>query len=247
MSNWDDEDFEPPAASAASAAAPGGASKTFTDAWEGEDEDVKDNWDASDSDENKTGDKPDEGSRMAGLARKKKTLLDKIREKEEKQLELAARKAEAERVYSEAEKRQKQEESDLALAEDALGVSNLSKSTDQGLLEKFDPKSLEDFAEFRFQLANKLLMYKDSPHYFLFIEDLFRELASGLSSEDTRKLHTMLQAMSNEKMKREKEKKKGPKGKTSTKSQLKQVGNAISEYNGYGDEENFADEYDDFI
>ena len=245
MSNWDDEDFEPPAAAAN---APGGASKTFTDAWEGEDEDVKDDWDASDSDENKDAKPGDDASRTEGLSRKKKTLQDKIREKEEKQRELAARKAEAERVYSEAEKRQKQEESDLALAEDALGVTNLSKSSDQGLLEMFDPKSLEDFAEFRFQLANKLLRYKDSPHYFLFIEDLFRELASCLSSEDTRKLHTMLLAMSNEKMKREKEKKKGPKGKVSTKSQLKQVGNAISEYNGDGfDDDNYGDEYDDFI
>ena len=241
MSNWDDEDFEPPATA-------GGASKTFNDAWEGEDEDVKDDWDASDSEgENKDG-KSGGGSRSEATSRKKKTLQDKIREREEKQRELMARKAEAERVYSEVEKRKMQEESDLALAEDALGVSNLSKSEDQGLLEKFDPKSLDEFVEFRFQLVNKLLRYKDSPHYFLFVEDLFRELASCLSSDDTRKLHTMLQAMSNEKMKREKDKKKKP---NKSKSQLKQVGNAISEYNGYGDDaENFddlADEYDDFI
>ena len=103
--------------------------------------------------------------------------------------------------------------------------------------------------EFRFQLTNKLLSYKDSPHYYLFTEDLFRELASGLSSEDTRKLSTMLLAMSNEKVKREKE---GKKGKNKSKKQLKQVGNAISEYgNGYGDDDQYddavADEFDDFL
>lgn len=237
MSNWDDEDFEPPVAKAAGGAA--------DDAWEGEDEDVKEDWDAdSDEDKNNTGAANDQA------VKKKKTLQDKIREREERQREIMQRKAEAERIYTEAEKRQMQEESDLLIAQDALGVENLSLATNQGLLEKFDPKSLEDFVEFRFQLTNKLLNFKDSPHYYLFAEDLFRELASGLSSEDTRKLSTMLLAMSNEKVKREKD---GKKGKKKGKNQLKQVGNAISEYgNGYGDDEvdyndPVADEFDDFI
>ena len=46
MSNWDDEDFEPPVAGS------GAALPVAGDAWEGEDEDVKDDWDA-DSDEEK--------------------------------------------------------------------------------------------------------------------------------------------------------------------------------------------------
>ena len=132
--------------------------------------------------------------------KKKKTLQDKIREREERQRELMQKKAEAERIYTEAEKRQMQEESDLLIAQDALGVENLSLAPNQGLLEKFNPQGLEDFVEFRFQLTNKLLNFKDSPHFYLFAEDLFRELASGLNSEDTRKLSTMLLAMSNEKV-----------------------------------------------
>ncbi|XP_075244773.1 eukaryotic translation initiation factor 3 subunit J-A-like [Convolutriloba macropyga] len=241
MSNWDDEDFEPPVAGS------GAALPVAGDAWEGEDEDVKDDWDADSDEEKKKAE--DANAEQAGGVKKKKTLQDKIREREERQREIMEKKAEAERIYTEAEKRQMQEESDLLIAQDALGVENLSLATNQGLLEKFDPKGLEDFVEFRFQLTNKLLSYKDSPHYYLFTEDLFRELASGLSSEDTRKLSTMLLAMSNEKVKREKE---GKKGKNKSKKQLKQVGNAISEYgNGYGDDDQYddavADEFDDFL
>ena len=245
MSNWDDDDFEPPAASVVP---PSGQPNPNPNAWEGEDEDVKDAWDA-DSDEDKTKNAENTTSSPQHV-KKKKTLQEKIREKEEKQRELRARKEELEREYTEAEKRKMQEDSDLLIAQEALGVKNLSLETNQGLLEKFDPKGLEDFVEFRFQLTQKLLTYKDSPHFYLFTEDLFRELASGLSSEDTRKLSNVLLTMSNEKGKREKANKKT---KNKNKNQLKQVGNAISEFNGYGDDDMDAfddgggDEFDDFL
>lgn len=241
MSNWDDEDFELPSA--------GGGGVNVPNTWEGEDEDVKEAWDADDSGDAKA--KNEQGldhHEGEGVVKKKKTLQEKIKEREDRQRELMQKKAEAERNYTEAEKRQMQEESDLAIAIDTLGVANLDAS--QGLLEKFDPKTLEDFVEFRFQLSNKLLKFKESPHYYLFVEDLFRELGSCLKSDDTRKLSTILLAMSNEKMKREKD---GKKTKNKSKKQLKQVGSAINDHNGYGGEDAeafddpIADEYDDFI
>ena len=61
----------------------------------------------------------------AGGVKKKKTLQDKIREREERQREIMEKKAEAERIYTEAEKRQMQEESDLLIAQDALGYQIL--------------------------------------------------------------------------------------------------------------------------
>ena len=114
--NWDDDDFEPEVPSGATA---------VSDKWAGEnEEDVKDNWD---EDDEETEDK----SHVE--VKKKKSLKERIAEKEAKRAaELAAKRKKEEEenkplspeeALAERLRQQKMaEESDLALAREALNL-----------------------------------------------------------------------------------------------------------------------------
>ncbi|KAI8481395.1 Eukaryotic translation initiation factor 3 subunit J [Branchiostoma belcheri] len=239
MADWDSEDFEPaiPVASAG------------TDKWEGEDEDddVKDNWDDEDeSDEKK--DQAEKGTGTAVQKKKKRTMQEIIREKEEKKKrEMEERKAREEAAQKAmtpeelaADKLRRQklaEEGDLELAKDMFGVT----SETGGKIDRMHPQTREDFEEFQKALVEKVCQYQGSIHFVTFLEELFRDCCLGLEADDVRRLGTTLTVLSNEKAKAAKAAKGGKKGKKQAASMKAVKKVDLEDYSTYGDE------YDDFI
>ena len=236
---WDDEGFEPPSSRMIAA----------KDRWEGEDEDdVKDNWD-DDADEDEENKLTDNGQ-VNAVPAKKKSLKERIAEKEEKKRieheqkrkereeeELATRQLSPEEMAAErARQRQLQEESDLLLAVETFGVSDGLR----GQIDGMEPSSKEDFDKFEELLRTKITKYEKSPHYVPFLENLFRQIAIDLESDDIKRLGSTLTALSNEKAKQQ----KGTKGKKKKQKASLVVGkdtdDVLAETGGY-------DEYDDFL
>ena len=235
---WDDEGFEPPSATVA-----------VKGRWEGEDEeDVKDNWD----DENEAEDenKPtDNGVVNTAPAKKKKSLKERITEKEEKKrIEQEQKRKEQEEeedaqelspeemAAERARHRQLQEESDLLLAVETFGVGDGLRGQIDGMV----PSSKEDFDKFEELLRTKITKYERSPHYVPFLENLFRQICIDLEADDIKRLGSTLTALSNEKAKQQ----KGTKGKRKKQKASLVVGkdtdDVLVDTGGY-------DEYDDFI
>jgi len=181
---------------------------------------------------------------------KKKSLKERIAEKEEKKRieheqkrkereeeELATRQLSPEEMAAErARQRQLQEESDLLLAVETFGVSDGLR----GQIDGMEPSSKEDFDKFEELLRTKITKYEKSPHYVPFLENLFRQIAIDLESDDIKRLGSTLTALSNEKAKQQ----KGTKGKKKKQKASLVVGkdtdDVLAETGGY-------DEYDDFL
>jgi len=236
---WDDEGFEPPSATV-----------TAKDRWEGEDEDdVKDNWDDENEDEDEN--KPaDNGVVNSEPAKKKRSLKERIAEKEEKRrMEQEQKRKEQEEEEADAQKlspeemvaekarqRQLQEESDLLLAAETFGISDGLR----GQIDGMEPSSKEDFDKFEELLRAKITKYERSPHYVPFLENLFRQISIDLEADDIKRLGSTLTALSNEKAKQQ----KGTKGKKKKQKASLVVGKdtdaVLADTGGY-------DEYDDFI
>jgi len=219
------------------------------DRWEGEDEDdVKDNWD-DDNEEDDENKPTDNGQVNVVPVKKKKSLKEKIAEKEEKKrIEQEQKRKEQEEendapqlspedvAAEKARQRQLQEESDLLLAVETFGVSDGVR----GQIDGMEPSSKEDFDKFEELLRTKITKYEKSPHYVPFLENLFRQVAIDLEADDIKRLGSTLTALSNEKAKQQ----KGTKGKKKKQKASLVVGkdtdDVLAEAGGY-------DEYDDFI
>ena len=237
---WDDEGFEPPAS----------RSIAVKDRWEGEDEDdVKDNWDDDADEDDEENKLTDNGEPNAVPVKKKKSLKERIAEKEEKKrLEQEQKRKEQEEEVATQElspeemaaekvrQRQLQEESDLLLAVETFGVSDGLR----GQIDGMEPSSKEDFDKFEELLRTKITKYERSPHYVPFLENLFRQIVIDLEVDDIKRLGSTLTALSNEKAKQQ----KGTKGKKKKQKASLVVGkdtdDVLAETGGY-------DEYDDFL
>jgi len=236
---WDDEGFEPPSATTIVA----------KDRWEGEDEeDVKENWDDENEDDDES--KPTDNGESSGPLKKKKTLKERIAEKEEKkriEQELkrkeqeeeaaSARELSAEEMAAEkARQRQLQEESDLLLAVETFGVADGLR----GQIDSMEPSSKEDFDRFEELLRAKITKYERSQHYVPFLESLFRQVSIDLEADDIKRLGSTLTALSNEKSKQQKGTKSKKKKQKASLVVGKDTDNVLVETGGY-------DEYDDFL
>lgn len=208
--NWDAEDYEPPSF---------GASSALDDRWEGEDEeDIPDDWMAGEDS------KPNQDeTNSAAPVKKKKSLAERIAEKEVKrQEELAERRkreAEAEanmtpeQVAAEKlRRRQLDEEADLELAKDAFGVSEADPVVESSSLLDSLPSTKEEFDTYREALVTRLKPMRLSAHYVSFVEDLSRALCNEMDSEDVKKVTAVLNALYNEKNKIKQNKNKKKKG-----------------------------------
>jgi len=237
---WDDEGFEPPVRTIVA-----------KDRWEGEDEDdVRDNWE-DDNEEDENENKPtDNGQTNSVPAKKKKSLKERIAEKEEqKRLEQEQRRKEqeeeaanavqltpAEMAAEKARQRQLQEESDLLLAAETFGVSDGLR----GHIDSMEPASKDDFDKFEELLRTKITKYEKSPHYVPFLESLFRQITIDLEADDIKRLGSTLTALSNEKVKQQKVT-KGKKKKQKVSLVVgKDTDDVLAETAGY-------DDYDDFL
>jgi len=244
MASWDDEDFEPDM-----------DTKTITagtDKWEGEDEDedgLKDNWDDEDEEE----DKPK--VEVVAKPKKKKTLQEKIKEKEEKKRQEALEREEERKLLEEAEReltpeeklaakleaQRLQEESDLQLAREAFGVTDPLPNGPS--IDNMTVSNHQEFEELRSLLVKKLSSFERMKEYPLFLENLFRDLCTSVEHEDIKKISSALTSLAQEKQKAA----KAAKGTTKkSKKQTLKTGKGTKN-DDYGGDDDYYNEYDDFM
>jgi len=246
MASWDDEDYEPAETINHSTGA--------LDRWSGEDEDedgLKDNWD--DEEEEK------EASEVPkSQPKKKKTLAEKIAEKEElKKKEALAKmqQAEEERELTPEEElerklmdQKRQEEADLELAKEAFGVTDtVPVLPGQKTIDNFNPKNKDEFAELSNMITDKLSTLEYKTDFTYFLETLVRDCCAGREPEEIKKISNTLTLLANEKQKlskadKNKGKKKAAVAGKKTLATGKGVGKADDDY--YDD---YYNEYDDFM
>lgn len=234
---WDAESFVPP-------------TSAIVNKWDGEDEEevVKDNWEDDEEDKKKE----DQSKKTSAQSKKPKSRLEeKIEERERKEIERRQKtKAQLtddfdetdmtpEQIQAEKLRRQKlQEESDFEVAKEMLGLTDEELSVD-----RFNPKTKEEFVEFKDALCKKILLYKKSDYFPFFVEEFVRDISANLSSNELRKLKLNMDNMFNEKVRVEKgEKGKKSKGKGKAKLRVEGSDLAYDEYSAYT-----IDEYDDFM
>jgi len=198
MADWDADDFEPDAAPA--------SGTRPSDKWEGEDEDddVKDAWDAESEEE-----KEPEVTEKVVKVKKKKTLEQKIAEKE-----AAAEQARLERMAQEAalnelntpegkaaEKLRLQKvavDGDLKLAKEMMGLG-----VEGGVLDGMNPQTPSEFEEFSKALLEKLSTLESSEFYQDFAENFVKGLCTSLNVPTLKKLKGHVDAFHSAKLKEE--------------------------------------------
>ncbi|KAL4613383.1 Eukaryotic translation initiation factor 3 subunit J-A, partial [Arapaima gigas] len=135
-----------------------------------------------------------------------------------------------------------QEESDLELAKEAFGVTNIVPRIDS-----MSPTSKEEFTEFERLLKEKISQYEKSVHYSNFLDSLFRDLCISLEVEELKKINLSLTVLLSEKQKQEKQNKSKKKKKSllpagSLKAKLK---DDLVDYGGF--DEGYNQDYEDFM
>lgn len=204
MADWDADDFEPEGPAAGVALAAGGPS----DKWDGEDEDddVKDAWDAESEEE-----KEDDGKEKVVRVKKKKTLAQKIEEKEQ-----AAEKARLERLAQEeadknldtpegqhAEKLRIQkmtEQNDLKLAKEMMGID----VSEGGVIDCMNPETTEEFEELSKAVLEKFNSFEASEHFQDFAENFVKNLCMSLTVPTLKKVKGHVEAFHSTKLKEDK-------------------------------------------
>lgn len=169
-----------------------------------DDEDVKDNWE--DEDEEPPKPAPVEAKKPAGGnkgakkgASKSGDLNEGTNNKPLTPQEIRDKKLMEERL---------QKESDMKLTKQMLGME------DKDIELEFPLDTKEDFDKFHKNLVHKLWCYDKSPHYYLLLDKLFRDLCAPLETDELKNLSSTVNALFNEKVKvsKAKPKKKGTKG-----------------------------------
>jgi len=217
--------------------------------WEGEDveEDVKDSWE--DDDEEKKDEEKLDGNASPLKTKNKKTLQQKIIEKErKKEEELERKKREKEEADMTPEEKlaeklhiQKiQEENDLKLALETFGVN------DSAGIDGRSPQTAEEFAEYAEAIGKKVLQFKFEEEFPTFIEDLVRNICASLTSTNIRKIKTTIDNLYLEKQKLEKgdKPKKGKGAKLKAKLRMEGDNARLDDYSAQYDD---YDEMDDFM
>lgn len=190
--------------------------------------------------------------------KKKKTLAEKIAEREElKKKEALAKmqQAEEERELTPEEElerklmdQKRQEEADLELAKEAFGVTDVAPALPgQKTIDNFNPKNKDEFAELSNMIVEKLSTLEYKTDFTYFLETLVRDCCAGREPEDIKKISNTLTLLANEKQKLSKaDKNKGKKKAAATGKKTlatgKGVGKADDDY--YDD---YYNEYDDFM
>lgn len=237
--SWDADNFEPKLPT----------TLTNSNKWEGEDEEeaVKESWE--DEEEEK---KDEEKSEVpTAPAKPKKRIQDKIAEKERIEREKSER-ASAEKSLEEMTPEQilaqklhaqkQQEESDLRLAMETFGVTEISS----GKIDGFNPNTKEEFNEFVEMLTKKITLYKSKEEFPGFVDDLVRNILVQMHSGDIKRIKLTVDNLYIEKQKSEKsdKSKKPTKGKGKAKLKVEGDNAHLNQYDTYG---NYDDDYDDFM
>ncbi|RKP10043.1 eukaryotic translation initiation factor 3 subunit J [Thamnocephalis sphaerospora] len=237
--NWEDEEFEVPAAAAPKAT------------WDDEDLDegeIKAGWTESWEDSDEEEEKP----QAAAPVKKKVSLAQRIAERnaenERKRQELAEKANQDDDEEDEEDivsKRQRQialeQAADLENATDMFRGVSVQDREAADKIASANPKSKEEFEAFKKALVERIEMFKSQRAYPTFVENLTTELARGLKDVDVRKVASALTRIANEKQRESKDKGK----KKATKKPSVQVSSAGVDTTDYGA---YADaDYDDFM
>ncbi|XP_026474071.1 eukaryotic translation initiation factor 3 subunit J-like [Ctenocephalides felis] len=212
--------------------------------WAGEDEDdeVKESWE-DEEEEKKDVEKNDSNKNEPIKTKPKKSLAKSVAEKEKLRLEEAERRQREEEENMtpeekrEAELRRKklQEEADLRLALETLGVAPS--------IDSINPNDKAGFEELADAINRKVSIYKSRDEFPAFVEDLFRNICVNLNSFDLKKLKLTIDNMYMEKQKAEKgDKAKKSKGKGKAKLKMEGDNAIMNQYGAYD-----YDDYDDFM
>ncbi|XP_015597497.1 eukaryotic translation initiation factor 3 subunit J [Cephus cinctus] len=216
--------------------------------WDGEDEEeeeVKDSWEDFDE-EKKDVEKPAEVPKAK--PKPKKTLAEKIEERERKAREEAERKAkEKEKALTPEEKRAEllrrqrlQEEADLRLAMETFGVAEPVTSG----LDAMTPDTNEEFDQFSDALLQKINQFNKHTEFPAFAEELIKGIAVSLSSTSLKRVKTTIDNLVIEKAKIEKgDKGKKNKGKGKAKLKIEGENTHLNEYDDY----TYDNDYDDIF
>jgi len=267
-SKWDSEDEDSSSASPSPAPI---ARRRFEDEEE-DDSDVLESWDAAEDSEveREKAKKAEEAKAKAVAAAKAshKTKSQRIAEKREQR-----RLADDEETSDEEEDdairrarvRKQQKDADLAHAEDLFGdigvpskrsaarpvtledPDDSNNMIDPSKLKIFNPTSKDQFNKLRDTMAPLIAANSKRPHYVLFLQEFYKQLAKELSSNDIKKLSSGLTTLSNEKMKEEKAAEKG--GKKSKAAKNKSTLNANRNISHEADTSRYDDDFgdDDFM
>ncbi|CAO1302925.1 unnamed protein product [Diamesa tonsa] len=197
--------------------------------WDGEDEEeVFDSWEEV-LDEKKDEEKND----VPVVVKAKKTLTQKLAEKEKLRRELEEKRriereeeemadmSPEERAAEKIRRQQAQEEADLKTALESLGMIN--KMENSTGLDACCPKTKAEFEEFAVDITKKIDQFKTSEEFVPFLDSLVFKLCVGLSSTNIRKIRSSLDVLHLEKQKNERgdkpKKKAGGKIKASIKTE----------------------------
>lgn len=216
--------------------------------WEGEDdEEVKDSWEDALLEEKKD----EEKEEIPKIVVPKKTLAEKIAEKDKKKLEMEENRRKDEDKYKDmtpeqitAEKlrlQKLQEAADLEIGLESMGLT----SSPAGSIDAMKPETKEEFDDLSDALVKKLNQFKENPEYVTFLDEFIRNICAGLSSVHIRKVKTSLDNLFLEKQKIEKGDK--PKKKPGAKVKAKLRMEVDDDYASVTQTFNDYDEYDDFM
>jgi len=223
---------------------------------EEDDEGVLDSWDAPEEDE-----KP----AVAQVSKKKGTIKEALKKREEaeaaEELAQAERRRNAEPEETPEERRQRQRarelESDLNNAADLFGAAHITDA-DKTLLKAhvkgatlsdlLDPKpaTKEDFATLATKVSEGLTTLGKELHYVDFLQKLVTALCDPISAEDTKKIQTSLNVLVNAKNLAERG---GPakKKKAANKPALPKMGAQTGAYTRSLDTNRLDDDYDEYV
>merc|ERR1712093_69564 len=266
---WDEEeDSSAPPSSPPQAAV--STRRKFDD--EEDDSDVLDSWDAAEDSEVEREKAKVAAERKAKadaeVAANKKSKAQRIAEKQaEKARRLAEESGEEDEATRRERLRRTEQESDLKHAEDLfgnIGISNSRKATtaanavvidskdpnstvDLTALPLFDPKTKLQFEKLRDTLVPVISNNNKKAQYVIFLQEFTKQLAKDLPSDQIMKIASTLTALSNEKMKEEKNAEKGGKKSKAQKTKVALVASrnvsAVADTQAYDDD--FGD--DDFM
>lgn len=240
MADWDADDFEPDAPSTLVTA-------KATDKWDGEDEDddCKDAWDASSSEDEEDKSKDED---QPVKVKKKKTLAQKIAEKEaaaeEARIEALAEEEEDTPEAKLAAKMKMQrlaEEGDRELFKDLVGGVETSGG---GIIDNTVPETREEFEEFGKLVADKFATLEGSDHFQDFAANFIEILCRDqLNVATLKKVKQNAEAFHSAKLKEEKAKGKAATAKITTKKATLKTGRANDHMSlaggGYDDMDDF--------
>lgn len=219
---------------------------------EEDDSDVLDSWDAAEDSEveREKAKAAEEKARKAAEAEKaaKKSKTQRIAERKAEHERRLAEEGSDDSSEDEADRRERlritEQEADLAHAEDLfgnIGISNKRKATtaanavvvdvknpsatvDLTTLPIFDPKTKLQFEQLRETLIPIIGANSKKAHYVIFLQELTKQLAKDLPSDQIKKISSTLTTLGNEKMKEEKAAEKGGKKSKAQKTKVALVG-----------------------